>query len=1332
MTQPFRIYAIVEGSKLVIPVHSPDKMKIGDLIKEIQVRNIFDSVKIEALQTMKHSAFLYKGDLVVSVLKNEETIRAITKELLERQMKQAKENKVSLFPKNEPNFNSMFASQDETYSVLKKPLIPKFVNPLSSSFSDSSSDSSHNYPSSFMNDRHSNSELEIDQRDFKDQDQLKKNDPKQNVLSFVKSDDILKEKEIEKITIQKEKEIEDGNGKTISPLIFRKIETNELQKQLKNQNPNQNQKKIKIDNNTKQSNDKATKSKSPLIFRKKEPNKTQEQLTNPNQTQTQTQTQNQNQNQSDNNVTKSKSPLIFRSIGMNKNNKQEENPKQETINEKDPKKNENFGMKLNFIPKFQDKTKQVSVQNNGNNDNPQLQKNNQSLNLQSKEKEKPNPIPISNQIPKTEELKQEIGTIKDPKQSQIQNNKSEENLKNSTKKKSPLIFRKIETNETQEQLVIPNQTQNQIDNNTKQSNNNTTKSKSPLIFRKKEPNKAQGQLTNPNQAQNQNQIDNNVTKSKSPLIFRPIGMNKNNKQEENPKQETINEKDPKQNENFGMKLNFIPKFQDKTKQVSVQNNGNNDNPQLQKNNQSLNLQFKKNEKQNPNLQQIPETKELKQYNFGPIVQKPLQSPFQIKNNLSTEFNKPQINKTSVYGSNQPLAIQINPKSDVTTNNSKILQQNSNFNEISRTNINSQKGIIEEIDFSDPESKDENKDDNIQNRQEEEKKTGPQEPPEDFLCPITHELFRDPVSTPYGHTFEKEEIIQHINKKGNCPLTRKPLKVEDLVPSILIKSFVKKWLEANPDYLVSNSESDLSDNQETIVENTKKIETLPLNSGMMNENNNQKKKRILVNLFPKKGKKSRQVLLIIDGRVLSFTNHENNVISCNINEIEIKKKRKLKINLKISKQEQYLFQFGDKKQQTDFMEYLNQINLQVQQDNQVLRGVLVKSNGDVITSLVIELNRNKLTITQKDAEPIITQLDSVMISRDLEYSSIVNIYFVGFRRMMYIAFNSLVEAKQFRNHYYLFNNILPLNKMKKFHVKTLSNNKKQNSGIVRRNVENSEDDDDDDDDDVIKIVLGDGKCTVKTHNKQTITCHASEIQHFLHQKNERLSKLKIKEHNFLLQFKDKEDRLNFVSSIKSEYFIENIKKNNQISNQIQIVNDNGVSLGGGKIVIQKNKIIVCRDGLPKISSTFDNISIELNANNMLLVTLFMPRKWELIKFLTPSRQTSFFYAKNSLFGKSVHYNNFCVNIKKSFLWKPKQSENVFLSLEKDRLSFLLIERKNFPKKEVLFTDINDCNLYDNSQDIIALSCKKKKEIHIHFSSKKHPLIFNKYFESLKNY
>ena len=48
--------------------------------------------------------------------------------------------------------------------------------------------------------------------------------------------------------------------------------------------------------------------------------------------------------------------------------------------------------------------------------------------------------------------------------------------------------------------------------------------------------------------------------------------------------------------------------------------------------------------------------------------------------------------------------------------------------------------------------------------------------------FSHEVMRDPVSTPQGHTFERVDIIEWIRIKGTCPLTREPLSLADLAPN----------------------------------------------------------------------------------------------------------------------------------------------------------------------------------------------------------------------------------------------------------------------------------------------------------------------------------------------------------------------------------------------------------------------------------------------------------------------------------------------------------------------------------------------------------------------
>ena len=49
----------------------------------------------------------------------------------------------------------------------------------------------------------------------------------------------------------------------------------------------------------------------------------------------------------------------------------------------------------------------------------------------------------------------------------------------------------------------------------------------------------------------------------------------------------------------------------------------------------------------------------------------------------------------------------------------------------------------------------------------------------FLCPITQSPICEPVITRYGHTFEASFILKWIAEKQSCPMTRKPLEMNDL-------------------------------------------------------------------------------------------------------------------------------------------------------------------------------------------------------------------------------------------------------------------------------------------------------------------------------------------------------------------------------------------------------------------------------------------------------------------------------------------------------------------------------------------------------------------------
>lgn len=59
----------------------------------------------------------------------------------------------------------------------------------------------------------------------------------------------------------------------------------------------------------------------------------------------------------------------------------------------------------------------------------------------------------------------------------------------------------------------------------------------------------------------------------------------------------------------------------------------------------------------------------------------------------------------------------------------------------------------------------------------------------FLCPITHQLFNDPVLAEDGHTYERDAIVQWIQKHGTSPVTRQPLNINQLRSNCTIKNLV---------------------------------------------------------------------------------------------------------------------------------------------------------------------------------------------------------------------------------------------------------------------------------------------------------------------------------------------------------------------------------------------------------------------------------------------------------------------------------------------------------------------------------------------------------------
>lgn len=72
----------------------------------------------------------------------------------------------------------------------------------------------------------------------------------------------------------------------------------------------------------------------------------------------------------------------------------------------------------------------------------------------------------------------------------------------------------------------------------------------------------------------------------------------------------------------------------------------------------------------------------------------------------------------------------------------------------------------------------------------------------FLCPLTKQVMRDPVTLENGQTFEREAIerwfkqCKEAGRRPVCPLTQRELRSTELNPSIALRSTIEEWNARN--------------------------------------------------------------------------------------------------------------------------------------------------------------------------------------------------------------------------------------------------------------------------------------------------------------------------------------------------------------------------------------------------------------------------------------------------------------------------------------------------------------------------------------------------------
>jgi len=66
-----------------------------------------------------------------------------------------------------------------------------------------------------------------------------------------------------------------------------------------------------------------------------------------------------------------------------------------------------------------------------------------------------------------------------------------------------------------------------------------------------------------------------------------------------------------------------------------------------------------------------------------------------------------------------------------------------------------------------------------------------QPPQEFVCPITHELMEAPVVAQDGFTYEKSAIEDWMRHKKTSPKTNEPIE-SVFVPNFNIKTLIAEW------------------------------------------------------------------------------------------------------------------------------------------------------------------------------------------------------------------------------------------------------------------------------------------------------------------------------------------------------------------------------------------------------------------------------------------------------------------------------------------------------------------------------------------------------------
>lgn len=84
-------------------------------------------------------------------------------------------------------------------------------------------------------------------------------------------------------------------------------------------------------------------------------------------------------------------------------------------------------------------------------------------------------------------------------------------------------------------------------------------------------------------------------------------------------------------------------------------------------------------------------------------------------------------------------------------------------------------------------------------------------PTAFLCPLTLDIMKEPVMDRDGHTYEKRAILEWLERGHEiCPLTRKPLRLSDIIPNRALQCRIEEWRISQGEDLSETEEDEEND------------------------------------------------------------------------------------------------------------------------------------------------------------------------------------------------------------------------------------------------------------------------------------------------------------------------------------------------------------------------------------------------------------------------------------------------------------------------------------------------------------------------------------------